>query len=83
MNLKKIFGKNVKYYRFKKELTQEKFAEKIDLNSSYVSEIENGKYGPTFEKVEIIAKVLEIKPYILFQENDNTHANLPIRVDMK
>lgn len=83
MNLKKIFGKNVKYYRFKKELTQEKFAEKIDLNSSYVSEIENGKYGPTFEKIEIIAKVLEIKPYILFQENDNTHANLPIRVDMK
>ena len=83
MNFKKIFGKNVKYYRFKKELTQEKFAEKIDLNSSYVSEIENGKYGPTFEKVEIIAKVLEIKPYILFQENDNTHANLPIRVDMK
>ena len=83
MNLKKIFGKNVKYYRFKKELTQEKFAEKIDLNSSYVSEIENGKYGPTFAKIEIIAKVLEIKPYILFQENDNTHANLPIRVDMK
>lgn len=83
MNLKQIFGKNVKYYRHKKDLTQEKFAEKIELNSSYISELENGKYGPNFENIEIIAKVLGVKPYILFQETDNTHAKLPIRVDMK
>ena len=32
----------------KKNMTQEKFAERVDLNASYVSELENGKYGPTF-----------------------------------
>ncbi len=83
MNLKQIFGKNVKYYRFEKKLTQEKFAERVDLNASYVSELENGKYGPTFEKVEDIAKVLNVEPYVLFQENDNTNKKLPSRVDMK
>ena len=83
MNLKQIFGKNVRYYRFQKNLTQEKFAERANLNASYVSELENGKYGPTFEKVEEIAKVLEVMPYLLFQENDNTHKKLPNRVDMK
>lgn len=83
VNLKQIFGKNVRYYRFVKKLTQEEFAEHIDMNASYVSEIENGKYGPTFENIEVIAKVLNVKPYLLFQENSNTHKKLPNRVDMK
>lgn len=83
VNLKQIFGKNVRYYRFEKNLTQEKFAECVNLNASYVSELESGKYGPTFEKVEEIAKVLEVTPYLLFQENENTHKKLPNRVDMK
>ena len=60
MTLKQIFGKNVKYYRFLRKMTQEKFAEKVNLNASYVSELENGKYGPTFEKIEEIAKVLNV-----------------------
>ena len=83
MTLKRIFGKNVRYFRYKKGYTQEKFAEKVDLNASYVSELESGKYGPTFEKVETIAKVLNVKPYILFQETENTNQKLPARVDMK
>ena len=83
MTLKQIFGKNVKYYRFLRKMTQEKIDEKVNLNASYVSELENGKYGPTFEKVEEIAKVLNVKVYKLFEENDNTHKTLPKRVDMK
>ena len=83
MTLKQIFVYNVKYYRFLRKMTQEKFAEKVNLNASHVSELENGKYGPTFEKVEEIAKVLNVKVYKLFEENDNTHKTLPKRVDMK
>ena len=83
MTLKQIFGKNVKYFRFQKGITQEQFAEKVDLNASYVSELECGKYGPTFEKIEVIAKVLGVDAYILFQESKITHTKLPSRVDMK
>ena len=83
MTLKQIFGKNVKYYRYKNNYTQEKFSERVNLNASYISELENGNYGPTFEKIEEIAKVLGVKPHILFQENVNTHKKLPNRVDMR
>lgn len=83
MTLKQIFGKNIKYFRFQKKLTQEKFAELVDLNTSYISELEHGKYGPTFEKIEQIAEVLNVQPYMLFQETNHTHNHLPMRVDMK
>ena len=73
----------MRFYRYEKGLTQEELAEKVELNSSYISEIESGKYGPTFEKVELISRVLGIKAYLLFQENENTHKRLPNRVDMK
>ena len=72
MTLKQLFGRNVRYYRFQKNFTQEKLAELVDLNASYVSEIENGRYGPTFEKIEEIARVLNVKPNLLFEENSNT-----------
>ena len=83
VNLKQIFGKNVRYYRFEKNMTQEKFAERVDLNASYVSELENGKYGPTFEKVEEIAKAHKATPYILFEQRKKTDKKLRSRVYMK
>lgn len=83
MTLKQLFGRNVRYYRFQKNFTQEKLAELVDLNASYVSEIENGRYGPTFEKIEEIARVLNVKPNLLFEENSNTYQTLPNRVDMR
>lgn len=82
MNLKQIFGKNVKFYRYQKNLRQEKFAELIELNTAHVSDIENGKVGPTFDNITKISKVLDIDTYLLFQENEYTHTNLPKRVDM-
>ena len=81
--LNSSIGTKIQNRRRALKMTQEEFAEHIDMNASYVSEIENGKYGPTFENIEVIAKVLNVKPYLLFQENSNTHKKLPNRVDMK
>ncbi len=83
MNLKKIFGKNLRYYRHQKGYTQEELAELTDLYPSYMSDIENGRYGPSFENIELIAKILEIKPEQLFTDSDITHTKLPRRVDKK
>lgn len=80
MNLKDTFGKNLKYYRYQKGYSQEKFAEKTKSDSRYISDLENGKYSASFEKIEIFAKVLEIPAYKLFEENTN-HSSLPPRVD--
>lgn len=80
MNLKDTFGKNLKYYRYQKNLTQEKLAEIVDSNSRYISDLENGKYSPSFELIELLSETLEIPAHKLFEENIN-HYSLPPRVD--
>lgn len=75
-----MFGNNVKYYRYQRKITQEKLSELVDINLSYLSQIENGNYGPSFEKIEIISKVLHVEPFELFIKRNCT--KLPPRVDM-
>jgi transcriptional regulator with XRE-family HTH domain len=41
-------------------LSQEQLAERIDVNRSYLSLVENGKSSPTFEFLEKIAAGIEI-----------------------
>ena len=66
-NLKDLLIFNIKYYRYKNNLSQEKLAELCSLSSRYITDIERGLHCPTIPKLEIIAKALNIKPYILFQ----------------
>lgn len=69
MELSKIFCTNLKYYRFQRGYSQEKFGELVDLSPRYISDLERGIYSPPFSTVEKIAKVLEIPAYQLFKEN--------------
>ncbi len=66
-NLKDLLIFNIKYYRYQNNLSQEKLAELCSLSSRYITDIERGLHCPTIPKLEIIAKALNIKPYILFQ----------------
>ena len=66
-DLKSLLAFNIKYYRYKNKLSQEKLAEKCSLSSRYLTDIERDIHCPTIPKLEIIAKALNIKPYILFQ----------------
>jgi len=83
LSLRYIFGRNLKYYRYQKRITQEQLAEYVGLSASYISELESGKYGSTFDKIELIAEVLSIKPYMLFQENAHVFGKLHDKVNMK
>jgi len=66
MNIKKLLGKKIQEIRKKKNITQEYLAELINLDTSSVSHIENGKYYPTAENLDKILNVLNIKPSELF-----------------
>jgi transcriptional regulator with XRE-family HTH domain len=46
--IKKLFGARVKSIRETRNLTQEKLAEKVDMNPVYLSNIERGRENPTF-----------------------------------
>ena len=75
--MKKIFGKNIKYYRYKMGYSQEKLAEILDMNVSYLSQIENGNHNITFDRIIELASELKVEPNQLFIENKN---DIPLKV---
>lgn len=81
MKLKTILGKNIKYHRYRKRLTQEKLAEVLNVSSNYVGRLERGQHSPSLEKIEKIANALNVKAFELFLERDD-YDNLPNRVNL-
>ncbi|MBR5662993.1 MAG: helix-turn-helix transcriptional regulator [Bacilli bacterium] len=66
-SLKDLLIFNIKYYRYKNNLSQEKLAELCSFSSRYMTDIERGKHCPTIDKIEVIARNLKLEPYELFQ----------------
>ena len=66
MNIKKEVGSKIAKLRKSKGLTQEKFAELIDINISSLSNIETGNNFPSPQTFEKIIKKLKINPQDLF-----------------
>jgi transcriptional regulator with XRE-family HTH domain len=61
------FGKNLRKWRIKQGLSQEKLAEKADSSQVYVSQIEHGKYSPSVRVMVKLAKALGVPPARLFE----------------
>lgn len=70
MNIKKLLGKRLQEIRKSKKLTQEQIAELVGLETSSISNIENGKYYPSAENLEKIIKALCVSPSDLFSFED-------------
>lgn len=80
MDVRHTFGKNLKYYRFQKNFTQEKLAEKVDISPTYLSELERGMHSLDFDKMQILCECLDIQPFQLFLQAKDIE--LPRRIDM-
>lgn len=70
MNVRKVFGDNLRKYRNLKKLSQEKFAELCGLHRTYISDIECYQRNLSLDNIEKIANALEIEIYKLFIEDD-------------
>jgi transcriptional regulator with XRE-family HTH domain len=86
--LGEIFAKNLKEYRRKSGLTQEKLAEKVDVSTHHIGMIELARSFPTLDLVERIADALDIEIYRLFMEPHSPNEELErlrqeIKEDMK
>lgn len=68
--LLKKFGKNVKIERIKKDLTQEKFAEILDVNTNYIACIECGRQNMSLGKILELANALEVDIETLLKFNE-------------
>ena len=66
MSTKDIFRKNLKKYRLERKLTQEKLSELAGITTDYLSEIERGLRTPSFKRMDMIAKALDVEVKDLF-----------------
>lgn len=65
-NLKRIIGNRIRVYRKLKGLTQMELAEKIGYTSTAsISEVERGNKALSMDKLELVAKVLEVPVSLL------------------
>lgn len=60
MDIKKMIGDRLKELRTRKDVTQEQLAEKVEINTKYLSSIERGKENPTLDIFIRIAKALDV-----------------------
>ena len=66
MNSLQIFGRRLKELRKQRKLTQEQLAELVDLDTKQICRIENGGCFTTFDTLDKIAKIFNVKIYDLF-----------------
>ena len=69
-DLKHIIGKNIKFYRKKNQLTQDKLASLIKISAPSLSSIENGNSFPSYGTLIDIIDKLNVRPYQLFISDD-------------
>lgn len=75
VDIRKIFGENVKQYRKSKGLSQEQLAEKLDISPNHLSVIETGGKFVTYKLLEKIIRELEVMPSTLFYTNGTAKAD--------
>ncbi len=76
MDIIKVFGGNVRKYRKKMKISQEKFAELCGLHRTYISDIECFRRSISLDNIQKIANALNVDTYKLFlEENDDESDN--------
>ena len=65
--LKDVLGKNIKFFRSLRHLSQADLAEKSNISINFLSHIERGLKWPYPETLVKIARALEIEEFELFQ----------------
>ena len=81
-NIKKIVGRNLKYFRFETGLCQEKFYEEYKLNAKYMACVERGEINVSIEFLNNLAEVLD-KDIIDFFNTDPKRIIKEKRIDSK
>jgi transcriptional regulator with XRE-family HTH domain len=68
MDIRRVFGANVRRYRVAAGLSQEAVAVKMGVDRAYVSGMERGQQNVTLLTMWHLAKALKVKPADLLDE---------------
>lgn len=66
MKIKELIGRRIQELRKRSGLSQEKVAEKADINPHYLSRIECGKENPTLDMLIKLSTALEVEMWEIF-----------------
>ena len=66
-NSQNLLGQNLKRLRASLKLSQLKLAERCELSTNFISELEGGKAWVSAETLDRIAATLCVAPHVLFQ----------------
>lgn len=81
MDIKKIFGDNLKKYRKSLGLTQEELAERVDVSPKHLSNIEMGTKFISAELLENLCKELDVPAHLLFYNKETAVVNPRLNED--
>jgi transcriptional regulator with XRE-family HTH domain len=73
MNVKTVFGLNLKQYRKEKNLSQEQLAEKADISVKHLSEIERGIVFASAGLLKKLAESLEVPVFAFFLTGNSVY----------
>lgn len=69
-SLRLHFGKRLRKLRRRKDLTQERLAEVLDVSVEFISNMERGINAPSFETLEKLSGALDLPVSEFFTFND-------------
>ena len=65
--IKDILGRNIKYFRFHRQISQSALAEKAAISVTFLSNIERGKMFPKVETLSRLTESLDVSVFELFR----------------
>src|SRR5258708_35252013 len=78
LDVKRLFGAEVKRRRTGLGMSQEQLAERADLHRTYVSDVEGGKRNPSLASIGRLAKALGTSLATVFSSVERTYVPLGI-----
>ena len=69
MDIRRVFGANVRRYRLAARLSQEAVAERMGVDRAHVSAIERGLQNATLLTILQAAQALSVRPAELLEDN--------------
>jgi len=75
MDMKAIFGKNLKFYRKAKNLSQNQLSEKVDISVKHLSSIERGLTFVSADLLEKLAISVDVPIFYFFVDENDVFCN--------
>ena len=65
MKLREVLATNLKHYRLAASMSQEELAHRADIDRTYVSSLERGRYSASVDMLESLSAALGIEATLL------------------